>query len=312
MKKIVSLILLLVLLCGCSKKELGESILPPTQEPINSPTATVTSTVLPQVTPSFEQIKDTNQTFVAIVDTDILNLRASATLSAKIISKLKRGDIVQVMFVEDGWCKLHKVITAQAQEKNAKYAYSEIGYCKAEYLQKVTDVSSLYSGAVWYTLKSGEYTADAYRYFATKQNYGEETVEYYFTDVYIYDKDNNLYSIMPLSFAGYADKENINTHVLTSIFMYDFDLDGKDDCLYQLDYDTHICYLDWQKLEYLRDFGPEGAGVVNLMLYREGTLTNSSLADEFVFEDAYSQEDFNSKNINRCFSVFSNAAKKLK
>ena len=311
MKKVISLVLLLILLCGCSKNEVTTPTQAPTQAPTNTPITLVTPTVLPTVTPTLEQIKDTKQAFVAMVDTDILNLRQEALLSSKIVSKLKKGDIVQVMLVNDGWCKIHKVVSSASQDTNAKYAYSEIGYCKAEYLQKVADVSTLYGGAVWYTLKSGEYTADVYRYFAEKKTYGDASVEYYFTDVYIYDKDNNLYSIMPLSFAGYADKENINTHVLTSIFMYDFDFDGKDDCLYQLDYDTHVCYLDWQKLEHLRDFGPEGTGVVNLMLYREGTLVNSGFEDQFVFEGTYSQEDFNSKNINKYFNVFAEAASNI-
>ena len=259
---------------------------------------TQTATLAPAQTP--EVIENANQSFVATVETDILNLRSQASVSAPILDKLVRGDIVQVISVSDGWCKLHKVISGDSR--------SIIGYCKVEYLSAVSDIASLYPSAQAYTLSSGNYTAQVFRYFAEKKTFGDQTVEFYFTDVYIFDKENNLYSIMPLSFAGYADKDNYSTDVLTSIFMYDFDSDGLDDCLYQLDFDTHACYLSSSQLQHLRDFGPEGTGVVNLMLYQEGTLINSDFPDEFIYENAFSQEDFNSQHINNYVSVFTELA----
>lgn len=308
MKKVFFVFLLLVLLCGCSVNQQGQENTPPllpTATPTVAPTPTPTATPLPQITQAPSAIKDTNQPFVATVNTDILNMRAQASVSSPIVDKLVRGDIIEVMSVSDGWCKIHKVVSSSAQSTSSKYAHSHIGYCKAEYLAAVSNIASLYPGAVSYTLKSGEYSAQAFRYFAAKQTYGDATVEYYFTDVYIFDKNNNLYSIMPLSFAGYADKQNLDTHVLTSIYIEDFDSDGKDDCLYQLDYDAHTCYLKKSRLEHLRDFGPENMGVINLMLYRDNTLVNGNFADELVqIESVYSQEDFNSENLNAYVNVF--------
>lgn len=306
MKKAISVFLLLVLLCGCSKNNIPAITPTPEQTQTASPTATVT--LAPVQTPEIidNTIKDTNQSFVATVETDILNLRSQASVSAPILDKLKKGDIVQVMSVKDGWCKLHMVVKNEAS--SSKFTRTNIGYCKVEYLSAVSNIASLYPDAAAYTLTSGSYTAQAFRYFASKQSFGEETIEFYFTDVYIFDKENKLYSIMPLSFAGYADKENFSTDVLTSIFMYDFDSDGKDDCLYQIDFDTHTKRLASSQLQHLRDFGPEGTGVVNLMLYHENTLVNSGFEDHFAFENALSQEDFNSYNLNGFISVFKKLA----
>ena len=54
MKKVISLVLLLILLCGCSKNEVTTPTQAPTQAPTNTPTTLVTPTVLPTVTPTLE------------------------------------------------------------------------------------------------------------------------------------------------------------------------------------------------------------------------------------------------------------------
>lgn len=236
MKKLFVLLLIINVLGLCACGNLGNTDVPSpsitntlqtknTSTPTLNPTETP-NTNSPSVSPSVT--KQPKKDYLAIVESDDYSVRLyeeptpSSASNAYIIS----GAIVHVKYVTNGYGYIGI---------NPPFASNDYtGYCNQKYLKPIEDIDEFYNqmNATHYTMTSDGYTIHAYRYknYIDKA-YLSEKAFYAFTDLYLYDKDNNFVDII------FSDSSSFMYDVCSplysgadSIFIsfdfYDFNNDG--------------------------------------------------------------------------------------
>lgn len=243
MKKIFAFLLMINLLglCACNNLGATKVTTPPNTSISPAPNLSTTTSkstenpnnTEPTITPTPSTTNQLKINYLAMVDVneDDLNLRAKPSENSDVISWLPKGAIVQVKDVEDGWCYISSGPPLGINERP--------GWCSQEYLKQINDINALYDqmNAIHYFMKSDGYTIHAYRYKNyIDASFCENDPKYAFTDLFLYDSENNLIDILftrssnfmhgiyPITHTGYDS-------IYIDFRLFDLNEDGKQELL---------------------------------------------------------------------------------